>query len=180
MKKKILFSLIAAIIIFIWQFLSHAFPNFHSSATEYTPKQNEILQNFEELGLKEGMYLLGQADPSKSHSEQEVEMKSYEDKPWAVVHYQNKMDMSMTMPMIRSILVDFVIAYLLFWLFLQQKEPTLKNRLFLSLALGMIVFFAVPYTNFIWFREPDIFAYFLDGIVPWLVLGFIGHKMAKE
>lgn len=180
MKKKILFSLIGAIIIFIWQFLSHAFPNFHSSATEYTSHQKEILQKFDELGLGEGTYLLGQSDPSKSQQEQEAEMKSCENKPWAVVHYQKKMDMSMTMPMIRSFLVDLVIAYLLFWLFIQQKEPTLRNRLFLSLAVGMIIFFFVPYTSFIWFREPDIFAYLLDGIVPWLVLGLIGHKMAKQ
>jgi hypothetical protein len=48
----------------------------------------------------------------------------------------------------------------------------------LSLAVGMISFFVVPYTNFIWYKEPDIFAHLADGIVPWAVLGFLGHKMA--
>jgi len=53
----------------------------------------------------------------------------------------------------------------------------LRNRLFISLSVGMIGFFFVPYTRFIWYKEPDIWAYFSDAIVPWLILGFIGHKM---
>ncbi len=179
MKKKLLYSLIGALIIFVWQFLSNAFPNFHSAVTTYTPKQKEILQKFEELGLNEGTYLLGQADPTKSKVEQQAEMKSYENKPWAHINYQKKMSMNMVMPMIRTFLVAFVVAFLLFWLFLQQKNPTLLNRLLLALSVGMIGFFFVPYTNYIWYRQPDIFAYFIDAIVPWAILGLIGHKMAK-
>jgi hypothetical protein len=86
----------------------------------------------------------------------------------------------MAMPMIRGLLVCFVISFLLFWLFLQQKNPTLTNRLLLALAVGMIGFFFVPYSNFIWYKAPDIFAHFADGIVPWLILGFLGHKMSAS
>jgi hypothetical protein len=178
MKRKLLFSLIGAVIIFVWQFLSFAMPNFHKSAMSYTPAQSDILQKLQDSGLKEGMYVLGQPDPSKSRSEQQGEMKALEGKPWAVVNYQQSMSMDMVMPMIRGFLVCLVISFLFFWMILQQKEPTLINRLYLSLAIGMISFFFVPYTRFIWFREPDIFAYFADGIIPWLILGFIGHKMA--
>jgi glycerol uptake facilitator-like aquaporin len=85
--------------------------------------------------------------------------------------------MSMAMNMSRGFIVCFVISFILFWLFLQQKEPTLKNRLLLSLAVGIIGFFSIPYTNFIWYKAPDIFAHFADAIFPWLILGFIGHKM---
>jgi len=178
MKRILLFSLIGAIIIFAWQFLSYAMPNFHKSASGYTPAQDEILQKLDQLGLKEGMYLLGQPDPVLSQAEQQASMKTMEGKPWAVINYHKVSSMSMAMPMIRGLMVCFVISFLLFWLFQQQKDPTLKNRLFLSLAVGMIGFFFVPYTNFIWYKAPDIFAHFADGIVPWLILGFIGHKMA--
>jgi len=179
MKKQLLFSLIGAVIIFVWQFLSFAMPNFHKSAMGYTPAQDEILQKFQELGLKEGMYVLGMPDPSTPREQQQAAMKAYEGKPWAVVNYQLNNSMDMVTPMIRGFLVSFVIAFLLFWIFLQQKEATLKNRLLVALAVGMIGFFFVPYTGFIWFKEPDIWAYFIDAIVPWLVLGFIGHKMAS-
>jgi len=179
MKRQILFTVIGAVIIFVWQFLSFAMPNFHKSATEYTAKQGEILQKLEELGLEEGQYFLGQPDPSLSKEEQEAMYAEFDGKPWAVINYQKSMSMEMAMPMIRGFLVDIVIAWMLFWMFRQQKDPTLKNRLLLSGFVGLSAFFFVPYTGYIWFREPDIFAYLLDGIVPWLLIGFVGHKLAK-
>ncbi|MHC1706591.1 MAG: hypothetical protein AB9842_03600 [Bacteroidales bacterium] len=179
MKKRLLFSLLGGVIIFIWQFLSYAMPNFHKSATKFTPHQNEILQKFSELGLQEGMYLLGQPDPSLTEAEREAQYKDLDGKPWAVINYQARNSMDMTMPMIRGILVCMVISFLLFWIYQQQKDPSLMNRLYVSLAIGMIAFFFIPYTNFIWYKEPDIFGHFADAIVPWALLGVIGHKMTK-
>jgi hypothetical protein len=177
MIRKLLFSLFGGIIIFAWQFLSFAMPNFHKSASSYTPAQEEILQKIEELGLNEGMYYLGQPDPSLSSDAQREAMAAYEGKPWASLNYHKSMSMDMAMPMIRGLVVCFVISFLLFWMFRQQKNPTLANRLYLALAVGLIGFFFLPYSNFIWYKEPDIFAYLADGIVPWIILGFLGHKM---
>lgn len=84
MKRQMLFSLIGAIIIFVWQFLSFAMPNFHNSTMGYTPLQDEILQKFQELGLQEGVYILGMPDPSSTREEQKAAMSSYEGKPWAL------------------------------------------------------------------------------------------------
>jgi len=178
MKRKLLFSIIGAVIIFAWQFLSFAMPNFHKSASRYTPTQDSILQLVAKQGLTEGMYFLGQPDPSLSQTEQEAYLEKLDGKPWAVINYHESNTMSMAMNMIRGFIVCFVISFLLFWLFLQQKNPTVINRLYLALAVGVIGFFFVPYTNFIWYKAPDIFAHFADAIVPWLILGFVGHKMA--
>jgi hypothetical protein len=178
MTRKLLFALIGGIIIFIWQFLSFGMPNFHKAASGYTSSQDEILGYFEELGLEEGMYLLGQPDPSLSKDEQKAAMEEMEGKPWAVLNYHVDYPTDMVMPMIRGIIVCFIIAFILFWLFLQQKNPTLQNRIFLALAVGFIGFLFLPYSNFIWYKEPDIWAYFADGIVPWLIVGIIGHFMA--
>lgn len=178
MKRKLLFSLIGAIVIFTWQFLSYAMPNFHKSASVYTPAQDSIMKALEKQGLKEGMYFLGQPDPALSQAEQQAAMEKMDGKPWAVLNYHETNAMSMAMNMSRGFLVCFVIAFLLFWLFLQQKNPTLMNRMLLALAVGMIGFFFEPYTNFIWYKAPDIFAHFADAVFPWLLLGLIGHKMA--
>ena len=178
MKRKLLFSLIGAIVIFTWQFLSYAMPNFHKSASAYTPAQDSILNVIAKLGIKEGMYFLGQPDPALSRAEQQAAMEKMDGKPWAILNYHETNAMSMAMNMSRGFLVCFVIAFLLFWLILQQKNPTLINRMLLALAVGLIGFFFEPYTNFIWYKAPDIFAHFADAVVPWLILGFIGHKMA--
>ena len=177
MKRKLLFSLIGAIVIFAWQFLSYAMPNFHKSASAYTPAQDSILKAIEKLGLKEGMYFLGHPDPALSQAEQKAAMEKMDGKPWAVLNYHETNTMSMAMNMTRGFLVCFVISFLLFWLLLQQKTPTLMNSMLLALAVGLIGFFFEPYTNFIWYKAPDIFAHFADAIFPWLILGFIGHKM---
>lgn len=179
MKRRLLFSLIGAVVIFGWQFLSFAFPNFHKSASTYTPAQEKILLSLQELGLKEGMYFLGQPDPNLSSEEQSAAMKSLDGKPWAVINFHETNSMNMALLMITGFVVCFIIAFLVFWLFVQQKNPELKNRILLALAIGMIGFLFSPYTSFIWYREPDIFAYFTDAIIPWILLGLVGHKMIK-
>jgi glycerol uptake facilitator-like aquaporin len=136
------------------------------------------MKAIEKQGLKEGMYFLGQPDPSLSQAEQQAAMEKMDGKPWAVLNYHETNSMSMAMNMARGFVVCFVISFLLFWLLHQQKNPTLINRMLLALAVGMIGFFFEPYTNFIWYKAPDIFAHFADAIFPWLILGFIGHKMA--
>ncbi len=143
MKRKLLFSLIGAIVIFAWQFLSFAIPNFHKSAAAYSPTQDSILNMCQKQGLREGMYFLGQPDPSLSQAEQEVWMEKLEGKPWAVINYHETNSMSMAMNMTRGFLVCFVISFLLYWLFMQQKDQTLSNRLLLSLAVGMIGFLVI-------------------------------------
>lgn len=177
MKKTIYFSILGALVIFIWQFLSYALINLHKSGSEYTPQQEEILTFLDSIGLEQGMYLLGQPDPTIAN--EDGAMDQYMEKPWAVINYQTTMSPDMIVPMIRGFLVAFVTSWLLFWLFVQQKDPSLKNRIFLALAVGLIGFLFTPYTNFIWYKNPDIWAYMIDGIVPWLILGFIGHRMAK-
>jgi hypothetical protein len=180
MKNKLLFTLIGGVIIFVWQFMSFALVNFHQSATEYTPAQDEILAKLDELNLEEGMYFLGQPDPSLTMDEQEEVMKKYANKPWATLNYQKEMSMDMAMPMVRSLIIDFIIAFFLFWIFLQQKDANLIKRILLSVAIGFITFLSVPYTNYIWFKEPDIWAYLIDGIIPWAILGFVGHYFARS
>ena len=178
MKKLLLFSAIGAIILFAWQFLSYAFPNFHKSATSYTPMQDSILKTIKEVNLPAGMYWLNQPDPALGRNEQEKWMEKRINEPWAVINYHTTNTMDMVIPMIRSFLVSFVVSMLLFWLFRQQTNPTLMKRIYLALAVSMIGFFFVPYSNYIWYKAPDIFAHFLDAIVPWVVLALIGHKLA--
>ena len=178
MKKLILFSLIGAVILFAWQFLSFAMPNLHKASMEYTPLQDEVLAVLESSGLQEGMYMLGQPDPKLPRDEYNQGMEGYKGKPWAILNYQAENNDKMAMNMIRGFLVCLVISALFFWVIRQQKDPTLLKRVLTGLAIGLVGFFFVPYTNFIWFREPDIWAYLADGIVPWAILGLVGHKMA--
>lgn len=175
MKKHLLFSIIGGIIIFAWQFLSYAMPNFHKNANEYTPLQDTLLSTFQAVGLEEGMYMLGQPNPDDPDATYDMSESS----TWAVVNYQIDVPNSMTMPMVRGIIICIVIAALLFLFFKQQTNARLIDRLLIALGVGIIGFLYTPYTNYIWYREPDIYAHMLDAIVPYLILGWIGHLFLK-
>ncbi len=166
------------VIIFGWQFLSYAMPSFHRASQTYTPAQLEILQQLREAGLKEGMYLLGQPDPALSPAQQEEAITALDGQPWAVLNYHEKNSYDMITPMLIGLLVCLLISFVLFWIYQQQKNPTLLNRLLISLAVGITGFLFIPLTRYLWYWEPDIWAHVLDATLPWLILGFIGHKMA--
>lgn len=176
MKKHLLFAIIGGIIIFAWQFLSYAMPNFHKNANEYTPLQDTLLATFQAVGLDEGMYMLGQPNPDDPDATYDMA----ENSTWAVLNYQIDVPNSMTTPMIRGIITCIVIAALLFLFFKQQTNAGLLDRLLISVGVGLIGFLFTPYTNFIWYRNPDIYAHLLDAFVPFLILGWLGHLFLKE
>lgn len=178
MKKHLLFSIIGGLILFLWQFLSYAMPNFHQKANTYTPLQDTLLATLQSSGLPEGMYMLGMPDPDDAEA-----MKAYQEmetSTWATLNYRINDSNEMAMPMARGVVVCIIISAILFMFFNQQKDPTLIKRIALALGIGLIGFFFVPYSNFIWYKEPDIFAHLLDAVVPWIILGFIGHKMIEK
>jgi len=178
MKRTLIFSLIGAVILFAWQFFSFAMPNLHKSGMEYTPAQDTILAALKASGLQEGMFMLGQPDPDLPRDEYNRIMENYMSKPWGILNYQSENKDRMAMNMTRGFIMCLLMAGLLFWIFRQQKDPTLMKRILTAVAIGMIGFFFFPYTHFIWFREADIWAYLADATIPWLILGWIGHKMA--
>lgn len=180
MKKHLLFTLIGAVVLFMWLFMSFAMPNFHKSSQAYTPLQDSLLTAIEQTGLKEGMYILGQPNPANMNEKVkwDGDVKKYDGKPWAVINYQMSNSFAMGMNMVRGISVCAVISFILFWLMGQMKDNSLKSHILLSLAVGFISFCFVPYTNFIWFKNPDIMAHLLDGLAPWLILGWVGNKLS--
>ena len=178
MKRHILFALVGGIILFVWQFISFAGANLHALSMEYTPLQDEILADLQARGLEEGMYVLGMPSPDLGPEAHTAEIVRRVGQPWAVLNYHGSLSNNMGMNMFRGLATGIAIAWLFFWLILQQKSTDLKHRIILSLCVGLISFLVVPYTNFIWYQNPDIMAHLMDGVAPWLVLGWLGHRMA--
>ena len=38
-------------------------------------------------------------------------------------------------------------------------------------TVGFFAFLVVPYTNYIWYQTPDIWAHLLDAFVPYAIIG---------
>jgi hypothetical protein len=71
------------------------------------------------------------------------------------------------------------IAGLLFWLLKQKENTSLGYKVLLSVVIGFVAFMYIPYSNYIWYKAPDIYAHLIDGIVPWTILALIGHLFLK-
>lgn len=171
MKKTIIGSLVGALIIFIWQFLSFALINFHKPAQQYTDKQDVIMNFLNNQGLEEGGYFLPNLPDGASMDDQNKYMAEAEGKPWASIQYHGKMENDMVMSMIRGFLVNFVTVLLFCWLIARMNAPSFGTILTAALAVGLIAFLFEPYTGNIWYKFFDIWAYFLDAVAAWGLTG---------
>ena len=182
MKKLAIASILGAIVIFLWQFLSFALLEIHNPATDYTPKQTEILNYLSTQFTESGSYVMPRSPKGTSSEEMEKSMKEFEGKPWAIVSYHKSNDMNMSANMLRGIVINIIMVGLLCWIVSRLKDPTFSTILLTSIVTGLIIFFNVPYTSHIWYETFDVNAYFIDAIVGWglvgLVVGLVYRKKA--
>lgn len=171
MKKTVIGSLVGAIILFLWQFVSWTAAELHRPAQAYTPKQDSIMQFLNSQFTEDGSYFLPTYPEGASMEEQQKLAEACIGKPWAQIHYHKSMDMNMGMNMGRGLAINIVILLLVCWLFKQMSSPSFTTILSATVAIGLIVFFNRPYTNHIWFQSRDLMAYLIDAIVGWGLTG---------
>jgi len=132
------------------------------------------------------MYALGSPSPEETADYNgplgEQYIKDHHGKPHAVLNYHHELDLTMTSNLIRSLVMNLLTAFALFWLLGQLPVTSYTGRILASLCIGLIGFMFVPYSNFIWFKNPDIRAHLIDAIVPFSILGALSsffHKRAQ-
>ena len=178
MKNPIVYTLVGGLVLFVWQFLSYAAINLHGEAQAYTPKDQEILAFLESIELEHGMYALGAPSPEERNDPalQEAYLERTEGRSWGVLNYQPNWTNNMVPNLGRSLFMNLLTAFLLFWMMRNLSNRSLKRRLMLAVAVGWVGFMFFPYSHFIWYKNPDIWAHMLDATVPFAVLGLLGPK----
>lgn len=169
MGKQLIASLVGALIIFIWQFLSWTAINIHGAEATYTPQQDTILA-FLGQHLEEGQYYLPTAPPGSSEEEYRKMMETSIGKPWATISYHPEMEMNMGLNLVRGFAVDFISLLLLTWILLKFADRNFVNTLLASLAVGLIGYLTLPYLNSIWFESSTV-GYLIDTVVQWGAVG---------
>ncbi|MBL0882410.1 MAG: hypothetical protein IBJ16_03500 [Chitinophagaceae bacterium] len=171
MKKTLIGSVVGAIILFLWQFVSWTAAELHRPAQAYTPNQDTILQFLETQLPEEGSYFLPGFPDGTSMEEQEKLTEAAVGKPWAQIAYHKSMDMNMGVNMGRGLAINIVILLIVCWIFKQMGSPSFATILSASLCIGLIGFFNISYTNHIWFQTRDLMANLIDAIVGWGLTG---------
>ena len=87
-----------------------------------------------------------------------------------MIQYRENFDTSMAMNLVRGWLVDLLAVFVLSWLLLRFSELNFSRAVLASLAIGLIGYLTVTYTNSIWFKTTTIPA-LIDVVLQW---GFVG------
>lgn len=170
MKKQLIATLVGAIILFVWQFLSWAVLPVHHSEYGYTPNQDKILEALNQNLTEAGTYMIPGVPPGTPHEQAEAAMQSSIGKPWARVSYHKSFSTDMGMNMLRGFTVDLLAIFLMVWLLLQFAEISTGKAIRASLSVGIIAYLTIPYLNNIWFEEGSA-GHLVDAIVPWALIG---------
>ncbi|MBI5917535.1 MAG: hypothetical protein HY842_19375 [Bacteroidetes bacterium] len=180
MKKQLIATLVAGILLFLWQFLSWAQLNVHGNEMQYTGQQDTILQMLGQQNLKGGTYMLPMPAPNSTPEQQQAFMDSSAGKPWATVSYHASMNASMGMGMFRGFIVDLLAAFLLIWMLLKMTNLDFKTALLSSWAVGAIGYLTIPYLNSIWY-ETNSMGYLIDVVVGWGLVGaWLGWFLTRK
>jgi len=102
-------------------------------------------------------------------------------KDWAIIDYHAKYEDTMVMNMVRGLLTNMLIVFLLCWI-LTRGGPLSFGNIFLSTVFfGFMAFMLFPYTNFIWYQTPGVWQDFVDALVPWAITGaWLGWWLNKR
>ena len=181
MKRIIIASLVGGIIIFFWQFLSNAALDLHRPAQQYTPKQDSLLSAIRSA-VPEGRYFIPTLPAGASAEEQKKFNALMEGKDWALVDYHAKWNGNdMAMNMIRGLLTDIIMVYLLCMILMRGSSFTFGTTFLASIFVGLISFLNFPYTNYIWFQTPGIWQDLTDALVAWGLTGiWLGWYLNRQ
>ena len=166
MRKQLIASLVGAVILFLWQFMSWAMLPVHHSAYGYTANQDKIMEALNQNLTEEGTYMVPGVPPGTSHEEAEKLMEPNIGKPWASISYHKAFNVNMGMNMLRGFAVDLVAVFLLTWLLLNFATLSMMKALQASIAVGIIAYLTIPYLNSIWFKESSI-GHLIDALASW-------------
>lgn len=169
MKKLIIGALVAAVILFIYSFLSWSVLGLHNDMQEYTPNQEEVLKYLDD-NLEEGFYFMPTVPPGSGSEAEQANMEASQGKPWAQVYLHKSFSANMGANMGRNMAINFIAMLLLCWVLLKIPGASFSDILLSTLAVGFIAYFAETYTRSIWYEFPTT-SDLIDTVVGYGLIG---------
>ncbi len=179
MKKLIIGTVVAALILQVWQTLSWAMLNVHGAEQQYTEHQDKILAVLSE-NLQEGEYFLPTYAPGTSAEDIAVMAEKAMGKPWATINYHPAFEMNMGLNMFRGLVVNLISGFFLCWILLKFRDLNFTSAIMTSIFVGLIGYFTIVYMNHIWFQGSTI-GYLIDTFASWGLVGaWLGFYLPEK
>jgi hypothetical protein len=169
--KLFIGSLVGAIIIFVFQFLSWGVLNLHYPAQQYTPKQDSILSYLSTQFDSSGGYILPTIPKGASSDDMKALAEKSTGKPWAQIAYHKSLNTSMGVNMIKNLVTNFFMVLLFCWIIAGYTANSFGKTFLASIFTGLIVFLHGAYTVHIWYETFDLGAHFADYVISWGLTG---------
>lgn len=182
MKKFTIASLIGALIIFIWSFLSWTMLPIHLHTFHYTPKQDTVVNVLNKSLPSTGVYMTPMADnrnvglfDSKYREADENMMKTMVGKPSAIIFYTASNGPMNPMQFVIGLLLDLFAVVFAIVLFVMAKDKlnTFFMRWWMFIVIGVLISLNTYLIEWNWMYYPwhYIKGMVLDVLVEWGLCG---------
>jgi hypothetical protein len=185
MKTVVIGSLVAAIIVFVFQAMSWMVLPIHENSLKYTPQQDAILTALTENLPEGGMYAIPNVPPGSTQEQRTEFDKSMVGKSWAVIQYQPNYEGMMSSQLVYGFMLNLVAAFILAYVMWTTRGSLTGFGSRFGLAVGFTVFliFQSSLMQANWWETPwhYLSGEITDHIVGWMLGGvwlawFLGRK----
>lgn len=173
MKKLVIGSLVAAILMFGWQAASWMVMQLHDKSYLYTPAQDSLLNTMKNSFTDEGEYHLPGMAPNTTQEQMEVQLKAQVGKPWAMVTWHKSYQYDMPMSIIKGFMISLICSVLLCFIIARFAVKNFWSILWTALAMGFACFLFVWYNGHVWIQTPwaVLNPELIDDLVSWGLAG---------
>lgn len=179
MKQIILSSIFAAIVVYVWMFISWAFLPWHANSFKNLPIADSLANRIKSSVTEQGIYRYPGIPTITSKEAMNNLAKKYSAGPVIpfMVYEPNGMDMVKPWEFAWGFIIDFLMALVAAVLL---NFSTAKQKGFL-IRLGYVVLIAVfaaligPLIQWNWMRFPTVYSFgvALDYILTWILAGTV-------
>ena len=172
MKKAIIGTLLAAVVLFVWGAVSWMLIPWHDGTMKQVPQEQLVTDTLKTVIKEKGLYTFPWCGKDANGKvDRAAVMEKVKAGPVGMLIFNpgggNPMSSSM---FINGFLIDVGIAALLMWILWASRLKRAVHRIHLTAAVGLIAGLAVHLTNAVWMGYPA--GYTAVGILD-LLIGFI-------
>jgi len=179
MNKLIVPSLLTAVVVFIWMFISWAVIGWHNIDLNTLPNGESLTEQMSQNITEPGIYLY----PGQPEDESDEGMKAWTERYKAgpnvnfMVYNPAGADPMDPMQFIKSFIINFIAAFIAGVLLMMTlaQNPSFWRRVIFVMMLGMFAAFVGPFVEWNWWSYPTGYSMVVaaDLCVTWFIAGLV-------
>jgi hypothetical protein len=171
MKNIVIGSVVAAVVVFVYQAMSWMVLGVHSNTLKYSAQQDAVLAALSQNLSEDGVYAIPNVPPGTSAEKEEEFSKSLVGKPAAVVHFQSRYSMNMGTQMLFGFIIDLIAAFSVAYVMwtVREKLPGFGSKLALAIAFAGFTILQSSLMMANWWNTPGHYlsGEIIDHVVGW-------------